>query len=252
MRNEPSVLRLALALAIADALFVGAYLAYVAMDGSSLAMRRLLDLDAEYTLAAWFTSGQLLLIGVLLLATAVAERHGRRIVPPWFLALVGLAFVFLSADEATGIHETATLVLWRYSALPRFSGNHGMWIPIYLAIGACGLGLTVRHWLRLWRGSRRAAVWLYAGAAVFLTGAVGLEILSYGLRDPVMRRLYTLEVAMEEGMELAGASMMLVGAFLLARSTLARAGPSASPPDDGAAVYAASPPGQDSSVATRS
>jgi hypothetical protein len=131
--------------------------------------------------------------------------------------MIGAGFCFLSMDEAAGIHEKIGTVFGSIEALPRFSGDHGVWIPIYLTAGGVVVGVTARHWITLARSHRKGTFWLAGGACVFVFGAVVLEIVGYGsLREIENRRLYTLLVAAEEGMELLGATAMLVGSVTIA------------------------------------
>ena len=98
--------------------------------------------------------------------------------------------------------------------LPRFSGNHGIWIPIYLLAGLVFLSLTAKTWLRLWRTQPRSTGIFFVGIALFLFGAVALEIVSYGeLREPGNRAYYLYEVLFEEAFELAGVTTILIGSI---------------------------------------
>lgn len=224
MATRTLITRLGGVLVAVNVVLVTVYLVHVGQGESSYLLRVMFDMDGEGTLPAWFSSGQMLLSGALLLFAATAGREqrpghtpaGTVAVSPWFLAAVGGGFCFLSADEVVGIHETMTVALYRFEALPRFSGNHGMWIPVYVAAGGLFVAATAKHWLALVRADRLGTIWLVAGALLFLAGAAGLEILSYGdLRVDENRRLYTLQVAAEETVELFGTSAMLIGSALL-------------------------------------
>ena len=216
MTNRALVVRLGAVLLVGNVVLVCVYLLHVGRGETSWLLRTMFDLDGEATLPAWFSSAQLLLSGALFLWTAAA-RPNQAPVAAWFLVAIGSGFCFLSADEVVGIHETTTVVLRRFESLPRFSGDHGMWIPIYVAGAAAFVAATAKQWLALARAGRAGTLWLVAGAVLFLGGAAGLEILSYGdLRAIENRRLYTLEVAAEETLELFGASAMLIGSALLA------------------------------------
>ena len=211
-------------LLVGNSVFIAIYVVSIGRGESSWLLRLLFDLDGEATIPAWYSSAQLLLTGALFLHAAGAGRNERAIAS-WFLLVLGAGFCFLSADEAARIHENVTVVLHRFEMLPRFSGNHGIWIPIYVGIGLAFIAGTGKHWLAMRRASRPGTVWLVGGALLFLAGAVGLEILSYGdLRAVENRRLYTTLVAAEEGFEMFGASGMLIGAAILT-STLAAAAP---------------------------
>lgn len=217
--SEALIRRLRAWLTAGDLALVAAYVAYMAAGVDSVTVRRMLDLNGEGTIPAWYTSAQLLLAGMAFLhASANGPRGSGRATPP-FLAALGAGFCFLSADEVVGIHETITVLLRSSAWAPRFGGDHGIWIPLYVAIGVVFVAATARQWLRLRASDPRGTAWLVAGALVFLAGAAGVEILGYGDGGGVVRRAwYTLQVSSEEGLELLGATAMLVGALLLARA----------------------------------
>ncbi|MEZ4416353.1 MAG: hypothetical protein R3E10_11465 [Gemmatimonadota bacterium] len=220
------------ALITGDVLLVLIHLLVFSRDEPSQLLSALFGLDREANLPTWYSSTQLLLAGVCLLwaGTRANRTEGR---PSRLLLLAGATFVFLSADEASSIHESITYVLRRFDELPRFQGDHGMWIPLYGMLGAVGLlaGRPLLGWIA--REHRRAGGYLLAGALSFCGGAVVLEIISYGwLRTHEAARLYSLEVAAEEGLELLGASLLLFGCRQLAspRPCDESAGPVGGPP----------------------
>jgi hypothetical protein len=218
--SDREVARFGAVLAGAGLALTLVYLIQALLGSPSWTLHLLVDLDAEGTLAAWYTSAQLLLAGMLffLLGGASAGR------PPGgaeagvgsasFLRLVGAALLLLSLDETAGLHELISVSLRRFEALPRFTGDHGLWVP-FLLIGVAGfLVATRRSWLLLWRNARAGTLLLAAGLGVGLLGAVGLEIVSYELIRPAgARRAYLVEVAAEEGLEMLGATLLLIGSL---------------------------------------
>jgi hypothetical protein len=228
MRSYDVLKRAAVLLIVCDVLLVFAYLLDVALGYPSWTFNRLVNLDAEGTVAVWYTSAKLLGVGLLFLGLGVsANQSGARrpvvdgnvysAVPPMgskaFCGSVAVAFFALS------LHELVTVSLRRFEFLPRFSGNHGMWIP-FLVVGVVAfLAATMRSWQRLWRGDRRGALLMGLGLAMGLAGAVLLEIVSYEvIRPRDARALYAIEVAVEEGLEMMGASLLLIGSAHVYRS----------------------------------
>ena len=61
------------------------------------AINILFNLDREATIPAWFSSAQLLLIGILFIFSNNWAQINR-IVNPEFLLIVGISFVYLSMD----------------------------------------------------------------------------------------------------------------------------------------------------------
>jgi hypothetical protein len=203
----------------------GAELLLVALHGTVRALDRvvawgplntLLDLDREQSLGTWFSAAQLLAIAVIF---AVAARGGPPAALSRALWLMAAGFAFLAADEGLQIHETLTArgadVPWLQAVA--FRGGHGTWIAVYAAVGLALLALTLPALREVWRGYRAEAAFVALGVAVMGAGAVGMEAVSYVLlRDGSRAMLYTMEVAVEEGLEMAGASIILYGALLLA------------------------------------
>jgi hypothetical protein len=188
----------------------------------------LFDLDGEANLPAWFSSAQLLAVSFFFFfrARQCDPAHGRS---PLLFWIVGAVFIFLSADEGAVIHEKITPALTRFSWVPRFRGDHGVWIFVY-GLAGVALFLTLRrHLIALWNDHRRETYLMVVGLCFWL-GAVGLEIVVYqflgATRTP---RLYPIEVAFEELFEMVGASVILYAAVLMVLPRAERARGSGAP-----------------------
>jgi hypothetical protein len=195
-----------------SALLILAFVIDRAMPGTP---RRLLNVDGEGNIPAWFSSVQLFLISAFLFLKAWRAEAGAG-ASRWFFLLGAAAFLFLSADEAAYIHETITRALVHVEWMPRFKGDHGIWIPIYLGIMAL-LGLLC--WRQVWlmfTHHTAGAVTMAVGMGVFLAGAVGLEIVGYQLGSAVLGAFgMVLLIAAEEFLEMLGNSIMIYGSMLL-------------------------------------
>ncbi len=184
-------------------------------------VRELLDLDNEIALATWFATVQLFAVGAILLLTAWTN-NGKNHSLPTILALGGLLFVFLSADEGGSIHERITLFMEeRGLDSLLFPGNHGGWISVYAGLGLIFFllaGLYLRRPLRrMWQQFTRESLIVLGGFGAIALGAVGFEIISYlFLRSGSTTGLYHLEVAIEEFLEMAGASIILYATLEIA------------------------------------
>jgi hypothetical protein len=173
----------------------------------------LFDLDGEATVPAWFSALQLAVIGFLFVLKALQPSS----TTPKLLMTLGAGFLFLSADEAASIHENLSPVLaGRGEWLPRFRFDHGVWIFVYLA-GATAVLLPFRRQLTaLWRQHRSEASIMATGMALALAGGVGLEIIAYQFLGATLTpRLYPIEVAAEEFLEMVGMSVVLYGSLLM-------------------------------------
>jgi len=210
--SKLSLTRLAVLLYSVDALLVAAFVAGMFGMVTNPIARQLFDLDAESSFPAWFSSSQLLAAGIVFLARSFIDPNGS--IGRIFFLLWAMAFLFLSADEAIGLHEKITLVFRDVEFLPRFSGNHGIWIPLYALAGSIFIAGTAKSSLRLWRSGNTGIVIMFIGIAIFVCGAVLVEIVSYGnLREIVNHRNYLIQVVVEESLELVGISTILVGAI---------------------------------------
>lgn len=204
---------LALMLYSIDLLLVTAFVLNTNGVGFNSILYPIINLDAEGSIAAWFSSSKLFAAGFVFAAAAYVRPNNS--VRPVYYALWALAFFFLSADEAVGLHEKVTLVFRDVEFLPRFSGNHGIWIPLYFLAGLAFIAVTGRTSLRLWRSGNSGITILFVGIVVFVCGAVILEVVSYGeLRELVNRRSYLVLVAVEEAFELVGVSTILIGSVM--------------------------------------
>ena len=174
----------------------------------------ILDLDAEQTAGSWFSSCQFFLIGVSLLVNNFKDLSPNP-TSCKFLTLIGLGFIFLSLDEAATIHESISASLQHIAWMPRFKGQQGLWIPLYAVLGLGLLWLTRKNLFKIWiRHKKECTIFIY-GFLTLLFGAVVLEIISYQyLRTPQMQNWYLLEVALEEGLEMLGASIILYAVLL--------------------------------------
>lgn len=208
---KPPLSHLAYLLLSADLLLLVAYLFGTFFVMPNPHIYALINLDGESSIPAWFSASQLMLIGVVFAAAALRRTENAGSV---FLYLCAIAFIFLSADEAASIHEKITLVFRDVEFLPRFSGDHGLWIPIYLLAGGIFLVLTRKNWWHIWHNNRDGAILFFAGIALFGFGAIVLEIVSYGeLRELDNGNAYAYLVLFEEGFELFGVTTILIGAI---------------------------------------
>jgi len=192
-----------------------AYLLESVLGSPVWTIERLLDLDGELSIAVWFSTVQLAAIGILFLIKAAKARPNDQ-VPRWFLALGCAGFLFLSLDEHLQLHETITKLTVHLDWVPRFSGDHGVWIFAYLGLGCLLLLPSLRPIVALWRFHRYSFSLMAAGVGVFLLGAVGMEVIGYEFLREAPRLYQVLEIATEEFLEMLGASAILCGAAFYA------------------------------------
>lgn len=132
----------------------------------------LFDLNGEANVPAWFSSSILLIAALLLLCIGSTKRSLRRPYSRHWIGL-GAVFVLLSLDEAAEFHERAG------SLLGRFIETGGVfyftWVVPALAFL---LVLGVTYFGFLISLPKRTRTLFIAAGAIFVTGAVGLEMVA--------------------------------------------------------------------------
>jgi hypothetical protein len=184
--------------------------------GQKLQAESAFDLDAEVSVPTWWS--QLLLAGAALVCAALAlverQRWGRA-AAGW--VAVGGGFLWLSVDEGAGLHER--LIGPMRSAFDITGGPlAAAWvIPAIALVPFVGLALS-RGWRRL-PGSGR--LWTLSGAGCLIAGSIGIELIgSYWLNTRDFDFVYSLIVAVEEGLEMLGASFLIYGLLTVLRMRL--------------------------------
>lgn len=145
------------------------------LQGSSLArgLRLLLSVDQEMSLPTWWSSATLAGLGVLTWFVGQGRDHDSQVERlAW--AMLSFGFFFLSIDEFCMLHE-------RIGGLVPVDGifKHARWIILWLPLG--GMVGSFVLW-KLWRTSKQTVIGLILGAAVFLSGAVGVELFNTVIR----------------------------------------------------------------------
>ncbi|WP_157489307.1 hypothetical protein [Lysobacter sp. Root916] len=162
----------------------------------------MLSMDGENNLPALFST--LLLCGAALILTLIAvleRRHQGADVSKW--ALLAAGFALMSLDEALSFHERAIAPL---RAL--LGGQHlGIFFFAWVIPGIALVCVLGAYFLRfLLRLPRRTAIAFVISAAIYLGGALGVELVEGWWREAHGHRnlVYHALVSLEEGMEMAG------------------------------------------------
>ena len=195
-----------------DGFFVGIFALAVLVGFTRGRLFALVNLDVEMNPAAWYSSVQLfvvalpfLVLGLRLAPDAPLTLRLRRL----WLAL-GLAFVYLSMDEAASVHERLAHMLRRVHFNFTIGGSK-RWIFFYLVL-LLVLLFVFRNDLRVaWHDWRRECVIFAFGFAVLMTGALVLESFEAIHRWVGLARY--LEIGVEEGFEMLGATIIALPAY---------------------------------------
>ena len=171
---------------------------------------KFLDVDGERNLPTWYSSQKLFLIGALFLLAAWSCQR-ERIPRSWLLAALGAGFLGLSADEFIGLHEQLAFAIDRWV----LAGGHrsatlfhrtGIWMFVLIVPVLAALLAAVAALTRLW--SDRGVTWLLCtGLLIYLGGAFSDVLINF--MSGYHAR--TLQFAMEEFLEMAGATTILWG-----------------------------------------
>lgn len=160
------------------------------------------DLDRESSISTWFSQMQLAFAALLLLVIArLTQIKGAKDYRYWYF-LAGI-IGFMSLDEGAEIHEKFARPMRELLGVAEFSGPlSNAWVvvavPIVILVGL----ILVRF---LWRLPANTRVLFIVSALVFLSGAIGSELMGGGHSGFA----YSLFVAAEEGAEMIGVWMLV-------------------------------------------
>ena len=180
-------------------------LSFVTLDEPAISkirdsLVRLIWVDEEGNVPAWFSASLLLLCSVLLAAIGAVTRNRQRAYAVHWLIL-SLVFLFLSLDESAQLHERSIEPLRSAFGVTGFL--HYAWIiPASICVLLLGLGY-VRFLATL--PPKTSRLFLMAGA-LFVGGAIGIEALSAKQASLLVEKdfIYHLIVTAEELFEMAG------------------------------------------------
>jgi hypothetical protein len=162
------------------------------------------NFDKEKNAPTYFSSLSLAFISVLVALIAAANKGKRYF---WRWAIMSAIFLFVSFDDLVALHEQLSQPLRSAFQLTGFL-YHG-WIVVY-GIGV--VGLTVMYARFIWDLPSRTRLLFVLAAGIFITGAVGLEMLGghfFALMGTNKSLPYIIVMTMEESFEIAGAILFI-------------------------------------------
>jgi len=172
------------------------------------------DMDQEVSVPTWFSAIQLFFISFIGFIVYKQLKIENPKISSLFIYF-SILFLFLSMDEVAEIHESLTRLLSPFEWIPRFKGDHGVWIYLYLTGFMAFLVFISKRIVLLWKTFTKEVNIIVVGGIIFLMGAVVLEILSYQyLEGNDVKTLYNVEVGFEEFFEMFGATIILYGTLL--------------------------------------
>lgn len=158
------------------------------------------SVDLESNVPSWFSTS-LLLLGALLLLDVAGTAHRERSRWRWHWASLVAAFLYLSVDEASLLHETGNAVLERAGV---DTGLRFGWVVIALPLVVAFAAAMVPFLLALPR--RTAGLFVLAGV-LYVGGALGMEVVGGRVWDAAGREsaAYAVVSSAEELLEMVGA-----------------------------------------------
>ena len=164
------------------------------------------DFNTEGNMPTLFTTFTFVIAGLLLSIIAHTKYKTKQAYLAWLILV--LVFLFLAADEATSIHERVGQL---FRSQTNTSGIFNISWVIPYGIAAIIFGISyARFLLRL---PRRIAVIFIISGVVFVTGAIGIELVGGAIKiesgDETLA--YALLYTLEESLEMLGVITFVYG-----------------------------------------
>lgn len=163
------------------------------------------DLDGEANLPSWFAALCWFIAGLAAIPHALRPSGSGSV---WHWRGIVAVCIFLSMDEAAVFHETFG------SALGETVSAEDVFFFDWLLYGIAMVVIVALLYLPFLRAlPRGTAVRIVLAAVVFVSGAIGIEMLGAaqkaGVIDFIQGRGWLIEVAMEEFCEMAGVALFI-------------------------------------------
>lgn len=164
---------------------------------------RRFNLDAEGNIPTWFSTIQLFSISALtfFIYNALQKKKITGFELNFWL-IFSFFYLFLSADEAGQIHE----IIDQQIGIK--------WVYFYAPLAALFFGMVFFHFLGEKKFHRKDKNLMIAGLIIFATGSLAIEFADYYF-DPG-RFIEQIEILFEEGMEMFGSSLIIIGTLKIA------------------------------------
>ncbi len=215
-KNQQAFIVLAVCL-LTDILVVGFYSFHLVYSFIPNHLLRFFNPDAELSIPNWFSSMKLGLVGAGLLCFSFSGSIFTQRTGAFAFGFVAL---FLSLDEAVGIHDHIGIMLAQITWIPRFKANHGVWIAPYLIAVVIFMAIFYQSVHRLYKIHPKPVIFVLLGFLTLIAGAAGVEVVGYlWYRNTTDTLGYLTWTMAEELLELFGSSLMLYGALLLMSSS---------------------------------
>lgn len=172
----------------------------------------LFNMNSEVSIPTWYAQTLLFVSSVLFFINGLAHPKLRK----YWYGLAGI-FLFVSIDEGSAIHELLTAPMRKL--LDISSGYlYYSWFIVYGLLFVFLVAIFFRFYTRL---AHRTKMLLFVAAALFLSGAIGLEAIgaSIAAKSGETSNAYSFITVAEETLELLGTSVLVYGLLINLRLT---------------------------------
>lgn len=181
----------------------GQFTKYVLGYDQALGFVRLFYVDSEGNIPTFFSAMLLLLASFLLAFITVLKRSS---MDPYrqYWGILSFILLFMAVDEAVGLHEMLNRAGWWVTGRRTSGIFYYGWVMFGIAMTALVALLYLKFFLSL---PTYAQVQFFTAAAIFMSGALGMEILggyyaaSHGGEQSFQ---FSMFVTIEEGLEMTG------------------------------------------------
>ena len=135
---------------VIELVLVMLFLGHVCFADPNSFSYKFFHLDREKNIPTLFSTVQLFAVGIVFIVISTNDNATRKTLQRFFL-LGGLGFIFLSFDEAFSIHESISKNFKAVDWVPRFKGNHGLWVMPYLVVLCLAMLLSLRPLNIVWK-----------------------------------------------------------------------------------------------------
>lgn len=167
----------------------------------------LFDLSGDLSIPAWYQSATILLCSVLLAVISIAKKEEEDTFASHWRGLAAV-FLYLSIDEAAGIHETIGETL----NLKVTGETHGLLHYTWVIFGASLALVIAVAYIKFLRHLPVKTMWLFIlSGAIYVGGAIGVEMIN-ARYDEIYGNLnltYQLMTVVEECFEMVGIALFI-------------------------------------------
>lgn len=159
------------------------------------------NLNEEANIPTWYSTVLLFSVSVSSFINHFLEKKETNTTESGslFWLVFGVAYCFLSIDEAGRIHEFINYL------------TSTKWVFIYAPFVAIFFVICAHYFFVIRKDDKTVRNWIIGGLSLYITGGLVLEFISFML--PLPPFMVLAEILLEEGFEMTGTIMVLIGSL---------------------------------------